>query len=274
MEFKAFPKIEQIGKAGDMHITQKIHGSNACVVIYEVDTSGISTKVLFCQSRNRIITPEDDNYGFATFVYANKEEFFDKLGVGYHYGEWAGPGINSGEGLTQKTFVLFDHWKFPPERPLPSGCAVVPVLYHGKMDLDQVNLCMEDLKNNGSKLVPGFLSVEGVVVSLAGTRYKKVFQAEETQWKKEGSRQKKLTREKQTSLDVSHLFQPVRLEKLLSRDSKYIETYPESLPLICKDYVQDLMDEGQIVGTEDEIKAIRKAMGGDLFKFVKEHVKL
>jgi hypothetical protein len=143
MEFKAFPKIEQIGKAGAMHITQKIHGSNACVV-----------------------------------------------------------------------------------------------------------------------------------VSLAGTRYKKVFQEEETAWKKEGSKIKTEKREKADALDVSHLLQPIRLEKLLSRDCKYLEDYPSTLGQICKDYIQDLLDEGQIIGTEDDIKAYKKAVGGELFKFVKANVNL
>jgi hypothetical protein len=277
MEFKAFPKIERIDKVG-MQITQKIHGSNAAVHIYEEkiqfrDDYETVTRIQ-CQSRNRIITPEDDNYGFATFVNANKQEFIDKLGIGLHFGEWAGPGINSGEGLKTKTFILFDFWKFPAERPLPPGCAVVPLLYQGKLDADKITETMEDLRVNGSKLMPGFMSVEGVVINLNGQRYKKVFKEEETSWKKEGSKNKEVRKELEANINVDHLLQPIRLEKLLSRDERLLIGYPGTLPLICKDYIQDLMDEGQISGTEDEIKAIKKALGSKVYGFVKALVKL
>lgn len=264
MEFKAFPKIEHVGNLY-MTITQKIHGSNAQIYIFDTE----SGRDLLVGSRNRWITPEDDNFGFATFVYKNKLEFITKLGLGQHFGEWAGPSINSGEGLTEKTFVLFDEHKFPPERPLPPQTVVVPVLYKGKLDLDAVNSAMMDLKANGSKLVSGFTRPEGIVINFGGTRYKKVFDAEETAWKK-GDGTKERLKNMQDSVDVSHLLQPLRLEKLLSRDSRYVENYPESLSTICKDYVEDLISESQITGTPDEIKVTRKALGGELYKFVKQ----
>ena len=48
----------------------KLHGTNAAV---QVTPEG----VLECQSRERIITPEDDNYGFAAFAQENREFFLD-----------------------------------------------------------------------------------------------------------------------------------------------------------------------------------------------------
>lgn len=261
-----------------------VHNSNAQIFIKKNEpytepiTNSLHLKVnddlyqIFVGSRNRWITPEDDNYGFASFVYDNAKEFVDKLGVGQYFGEWAGPGINSGEGLTQKTFVLFDFWKFPQERLLPPQTTVVPVLYQGVLDLTQVDAVLNDLKTNGSRLVPGFMRTEGIVVSINGVRYKHVFEAEETQWKNTSGHSKKLKDLRET-FDATPYLQPIRLEKLLSRDSRYLEQYPETLPQICKDYIQDLLDEGQIPGNnEDEIKTARKAISQQVYPFVKEMI--
>lgn len=49
-------------------------------------------------SRTRWITPEDDNYGFAKWANENKEELL-KLGIGQHFGEWWGSGIQRGYNL-------------------------------------------------------------------------------------------------------------------------------------------------------------------------------
>lgn len=305
MEFKPFPKIERIGKI-QMHITQKIHGTNAQIFIYpdkrilekikpnsmtleQAQAKYPNLKISFapanqeetwivedflnliCGSRTRWIYPGDDNYGFAAFVHLHKEEFIKKLGVGQHFGEWAGPGINSGEGLAQRTFVLFDFWKYPPERPAPYSTVVVPVLYQGPMDLQVIDQVMADLKARGSKLVPGFMRPEGVVISMLGTRYKKVFEAEDTKWKnpdeayqatKQSDIQKALT-------EYGHLLQPIRLEKVLSKDSKLLENFPQSLPEIVDAYWQDLVDENQIDGLKGELKGIRKMLGSELFKFVR-----
>lgn len=271
MEFQAFEKIGSLKKI-DMAVTQKIHGTNAAVYIYEyTSTNGISHEPrigIRCQSRSRFIFPGDDNYGFASFVEINKQEFIRLLGPGLHFGEWAGPGINSGEGLTQKTFVLFDWWKFPPERQLPPQTTVVPLLYSGPFNLEVLEGLATNLKSYGSKLVPGFMRPEGMVIQVLGQRIKQVFAPEETQW----TQPSKTKSEKVDGPDVSHLFQPVRMEKLLSRDEKYLKEYPKSLKQICSDYMADLIAEGQITGDEDQIKATRKAMGSQLFGFAKEMV--
>lgn len=275
MEFKAFTKIERIGKVF-MRITQKIHGTNAQVSIIptmddlanpHVFTVGDKFYHLLVGSRTRWITPEDDNYGFAKFVYANAIEFIEKLGPGVHFGEWAGPGINSGEGLTEKTFVLFDYWKFPEGRPLPPQTKAVPVLYEGPIDASKIDEVMADLKANGSKLSPGFMRPEGVVVQIAGERYKKVFEVEETQWT--GAPGDKKKREAAASKDYGYLCQPVRLEKLLSRDEAFMREYPQSLPVIVKEYFADLIAEGQIAGTDDEVKAAKKGASSLVFNFVR-----
>lgn len=270
MEFKPFPKIDRLVNSV-MSVTQKIHGTNAQVFVFQTE-NGLD---LLVGSRTRWITPESDNYGFAAHVYAHKQEFIDKLGVGQHFGEWAGPGINSGEGLTEKTFVLFDHWKFPPERPLPPKTVVVPVLYDaGVVDLSVLTRLGDELKASGSRLVPGFMRPEGMVVMFKGTRFKIVFDAEETQWQK-GDGTKEKIEAISNGLNVGPLLQPIRLEKLLSRDEIYLVQYPESLPDICSAYIKDLIDEGQIKAeSENELKAIKKALGSKLFAFVKAHIKI
>lgn len=282
MEFKSFPDIKKLSSAL-LYITQKIHGTNAHILVVpipddpaEAESWMIGNKyhtvevngkyyALFVGSRTRYIVPGDDNYGFAAFVYANEKEIIEKLGVGRHDGEWAGLGINSGEGLSQKIFVLFDHWKYPPERPLPPQCVVVPVLYAGKFDLAEVDKAMEDLKTNGSKLCPGFMRPEGVVNQINGVRYKKVFDAEETQWTK-GTKDKA---PKIPGADFTYLLQPIRLEKLLSKDERYTTNYPASLKDIALAYLDDLVKEEQIKGTEQEIVGIRKQASSAVFAFVK-----
>jgi len=261
MEFKAFDEIKKLGKML-MDITQKIHGTNAHILVFQKEDGTLDLKV---GSRTRWITPESDNFNFATFVYANKQEFIEKLGVGRHDGEWAGPGINSGEGLSEKTFILFNHRIWPAERPLPPRTRVVPVLYQGPIDLAVIKATMEDLKANGSKLAPGFMRPEGIVIGFGGKRYKEVFEPEETQWTKTSG----VKNERAPKRDYNYLCQPIRLEKLLSRDDTYLKEYPTSLPQIVKAYVADLVKEEQIAGTEDEVKAITKDAAGQIFKFVK-----
>lgn len=277
MDFKPFPKIERFGNV-KMQITQKIHGTNAQVYIseftrhpgrYEEGNSAEPEYQIRAGSRTRWIFPEDDNYGFAAWVEKNKAELIAKLGPGQHFGEWAGPGINSGEGLSKKTFVLFDYYRYDPEN-LPPDTTLVPLLYEGAFKQETINAVLEELKTNGSKLVSGFMRPEGVVIQFGGKRYKRVFDAEETQWTKPAKSNKGLN--KKEIADYTHLCQPIRLEKLLSRDERYIKEYPTSLGSIVKDYVQDLVDEQQIIGAEDQIKAIRKGCTGQIFKFIKEIV--
>jgi hypothetical protein len=266
-EFKKFPKIERYDVV-EFTITQKLHGSNAQVYIFETE-NGLD---LLCGSRSRWITPEDDNFGFAKFVQNNKQDFMDTLGIGRHYGEWVGKGINTGEGLIDKQFFLFN-WKRWVFIPLPENVRRIPLISHGHTflyELDgRIECAMEDLKESGSKICPGYMKPEGIVIEINGVFYKKTFENEEVAWKcKEKSDNPFIGQ-----VDVSHLLQPLRLEKLLSRDEKYVRDYPRSLPIICADYVNDLEEEGQFFeNDEEQIKAIKRALGRKLFSFVKATV--
>ena len=122
---KQFEKIKLVGSV-------KIHGSNSAIV-YDWATNDIYT-----QSRNRLLSLEEDNAGFAAYVEANKEFYKEKLKNIYDkfaskyvlidedkdsvsfcegriatklfvYGEWAGKGIQSKVAVSEvdKFFAPF-----------------------------------------------------------------------------------------------------------------------------------------------------------------------
>ena len=95
---------------------------NACINIHE-------GQIVSVQSRKRIITPEDDDYGFARWVERNAEELV-KLGDGRHYGEWTGLGIQKNpHQLSEKKLFLFNTYR--PVETLPDCVEQVRVLYNG-----------------------------------------------------------------------------------------------------------------------------------------------
>jgi hypothetical protein len=65
MEFQDFPKMARLTR--DVIVTEKIDGTNAQVCIAEDGT-------LLAGSRTRWITTTDDNFGFAAWVEAHREE--------------------------------------------------------------------------------------------------------------------------------------------------------------------------------------------------------
>lgn len=137
-------------------MTEKIDGTNALVHIAE-DGS------VFAGSRNRWITFEDDNYGFARWVLDHEEDLMH-LGPGNHYGEWWGQGIQRRYGQDRKRFSLFNTGRWTAENPPPACCEVVPVLYHGDFSIGKVDEILSDLATTGSVAAPGFMQPEGVVV--------------------------------------------------------------------------------------------------------------
>lgn len=162
MEFKEFPKIPRLNRP--VVITEKIDGTNACVVVGE-DGSVVA------QSRSRIITPTADNYGFAAWVAAHCDELRE-LGPGHHYGEWWGQGIQRKYGLTEKRFSLFNAGRWAESRP--ACCHVVPVLATG-VGFGVVDAALHTLRLEGSIAAPGFMRPEGVVAfHVAGSALFKV----------------------------------------------------------------------------------------------------
>lgn len=135
MTFHSFPSIEQfrstvkavkehsqyIGKDSDdasifdytrplpkLHFqgTCKLHGTNSAIVRNSDGT-------IHYQSRSRIITPTDDNVGFATTMsvidFSEIWNMFKSDDTIILFGEWCGQGIQSGVAITQlpKMFVIF-----------------------------------------------------------------------------------------------------------------------------------------------------------------------
>jgi len=154
MEFTEFNKIPRLAR--ECTITEKIDGTNASIYIGE-------DGAFLTGSRTKWITPEEDNYGFAKWALSNKEELL-KLGVGHHFGEWWGNGIQRGYGNPIKTFSLFNTKKWSNNPDLPNCCSVVPVIYQGLFDTGAIQSCIDDLKMNGSKAFPSYPKPEGVVI--------------------------------------------------------------------------------------------------------------
>lgn len=153
-EFIAFPKIARLNR--EIIITEKLDGTNAQICITEEGE-------VFAGSRNRWITPEADNYGFARWVEGNRTELL-KLGPGLHFGEWWGPGIQRGYGIREKKFSLFNTTKWGKAEDRPGCCDVVPELLRSLMDTHDIARTLEGLERGGSVASPGFLRPEGIIV--------------------------------------------------------------------------------------------------------------
>ena len=161
-EFTGFGKIARLNR--ECVITEKIDGTNA--QIYITDDGEFYTG-----SRTRWITPDDDNYGFARWANANKDELM-KLGKGHHFGEWYGQKIQRSYGLTEKRFALFNTSIWADDSVRPACCDVVPILYQGLFKTDSATLCLDLLKMKGSQAVKGFMKPEGIIVyHIAGNTY-------------------------------------------------------------------------------------------------------
>ena len=172
-------------------ITEKIDGTNAQICIGEDGSFMVG-------SRTRWITPDNDNFGFAKWAMENKNELM-KLGVGRHFGEWWGAGIQRRYDLAVRRFSLFNvqrwalHGTTPKTCPtadprvtsvqdvLPPCCGLVPVLYQGPFDTTAVDRCIESLRLNGSVAAPGFMKPEGIVLfHVAGNvSFKKTIEKDE-----------------------------------------------------------------------------------------------
>jgi hypothetical protein len=153
MDFQAFNKIPRL-KRGCV-ITEKLDGTNAQVAFADDGTMHVG-------SRNRWITPDNDNYGFARWAFENEAEL-RKLGPGRHFGEWWGAGIQRRYGLTEKRFSLFNVGRWNTDN-LPACVSVVPTIHVGEFSTTVIDSALELLRTNGSIAAPGFMQPEGIVV--------------------------------------------------------------------------------------------------------------
>lgn len=157
-------------------ISEKIDGTNACILITEEGQ-------MLTGSRTRWITPQDDNFGFSAWAHAHKDELMT-LGVGRHFGEWWGSGIQRGYGLQkgEKRWSLFNvsRWCLAGEIPkristadprivkmqdvLPACCHLVPVLRRGMFSTEMAESALHELRERGSLAAPGYKFPEGIVI--------------------------------------------------------------------------------------------------------------
>lgn len=185
IEFQSFGKIPRLFR--DITVTEQIDGSNAAVgivftaleempnidnVIKQVDRGGFEVNglhnvaLVYAQSRKRLITPQNDNYGFARWVYDNAQTLVTDLGEGLHFGEWWGGGIQRGYGLEKddKRFSLFNVKRWHSEPFHTPGVASVPILFQGPFTTPSVNRALTDLRDFGSSAAPGFKQPEGIII--------------------------------------------------------------------------------------------------------------
>ena len=84
-----------------------------------------------------------DNYGFAAWATAHKDELIAGLGAGRHFGEWWGQGIQRKYGLAEKRWSLFNVSKWTEARP--ACCHVVPTLWRGDFDTNEINRVLAEI---------------------------------------------------------------------------------------------------------------------------------
>lgn len=173
--FEVFPSLHRYSKE-NVVITEKIDGANAQVFIDEYST------IIRAGSRNRWITPEDDNFGFARFVHEHRDWMLKYLGPGRHYGEWWGNGIQRTYGMDKKCFSLFNagRWNTAFEEmrkggvEIPDQIRTVPVLEVVRASEHKPMDSLQRLLILGSQANPGFRLPEGIVCyhTLTKTSYK------------------------------------------------------------------------------------------------------
>lgn len=151
-EFESFNKIARLSR--EIIITEKIDGISAQIMITKEGE-------FFTGTRTRWVTPEYDHFGFSRWAHEHKDELMG-LGSGKHCGEWWGQGIQRKYGLDEKRFSLFNVNRWADERPV--CCDVVPELYRGDFDTNQINLVLEELRECGSAAAPCFMKPEGIVI--------------------------------------------------------------------------------------------------------------
>jgi hypothetical protein len=185
--FVEFDKIARLNR--EVLVTEKIDGTNGQVHIRlaegselemdydtQIEVDGLPC-LIRAGSRNRWVLHlgTDDNNGFGRWVHQNAHDLA-ALGVGAHFGEWWGSGIQRKYGLPEKRWSLFNVGRWVQDRKgdgtrepcgekqayAPKCCHVVPIVGVGT-SFDIVYESIERLKTEGSRAAPGFTKPEGVV---------------------------------------------------------------------------------------------------------------
>lgn len=195
LEFESWGKTPRWANE-TMTITEKIDGTNACIVILPFeqgygeniergeailvrDPVREDDVVFATQSRKKFIWPgkQSDNAGFAAWAWENAVDIVGDLGYGKHYGEWWGRSIQRGYDQDTKRFSLFNPWRYSEDGDrlfTVEGMGTVPILYSGAASEEAVTSSLFYLEMEGSVAAPGYMNPEGVIVSykLAQRSYK------------------------------------------------------------------------------------------------------
>lgn len=194
IEFVPWPKIPRLRRG--MVITEKIDGTNAAVGVISLDEefaesivrlgaptpakyvriSELGPVLVYAQSRTRVISPDADNFGFASWTHENAAYLAHDLGPGIHFGEWWGSGIQRRYGLDHKRFSLFNTHRWGNQADgtavpfLTPGLGVVPVITEHTFSETEITKALDLLREQGSLAAPGFMQPEGIVVYLSAAR--------------------------------------------------------------------------------------------------------
>lgn len=180
-QFKSWGSTPRFHKG--LHITEKIDGTNAGVCVQGVSKTVFDGHpdamrvfgeecdyLVRAQSRKRIITPGNDNFGFAAWVWENAASLANLLGHGYHYGEWYGEGIQKNPlAVKGRRWALFNTWHWGRKENLDRlrmvdipGLTTVPVLHDeqrdGPADYMTIPAIINGLNAGGSR-ADGFMTL-------------------------------------------------------------------------------------------------------------------
>jgi hypothetical protein len=170
-EFESFQKIARMTRP--CTITEKIDGTNGQLLVTAEGQLWVGSRSRWVAGPEGMLGP--DNFGFGSWALAHRDELIAGLGIGCHYGEWWGSGIQRGYGLREKRFSLFNTSTWGNDAVRPQCCSVVPVLYQGMFDTLFIQDCITRLTQEGSLAAPGFMNPEGVVIyhTASSTYFKK-----------------------------------------------------------------------------------------------------
>jgi hypothetical protein len=137
-----FRAVELLHGTSTVHYKAKVklHGTNAAI-------QWTPEGEIVCQSRTNIITPENDNAGFARWVKENEREF-KRLQITNGmvvFGEWCGPGIQKGVAISEipkRVFAVF------AIRPMNNGNLIV--------EPNQIKELIGDLEVDGLYILPWY----------------------------------------------------------------------------------------------------------------------
>lgn len=190
-EFVTWSKIPRLHR--EWQFTEKVDGTNG--VLYWGKHDGryddahwlarVGDLFLKAGSRNRWLTPRNDNFGFAQWAVDNAPGLYG-LGKGRHFGEWYGKGIQRGYGLDHKRFALFDQdWADVLDPDIAVDTVdVVPVIWtqDGQYLNEGVATALDILRSEGSRISKGFMRPEGIIARHVqhGSRFKVLLEGDST----------------------------------------------------------------------------------------------